>query len=115
MGKLAELLFETEMVKLGYALSRPTLDSSSRYDFIVDDGNRLHRVQVKTLRRRKNGNYELKLRATHRSSPDYVYTPADCDWVVGVDTNTNNLIWVNTNDIKGATSMSVGRWVEDGM
>lgn len=113
MGKLSELLFETEMTKLGYSLSRPTLDSSSRYDFVLDDGYRLHRIQVKTLRRRKNGNYELKLRATHRSSPDYVYTPNDCDWVVGVDTNSSRLVWVNASDIKGSSSMTVGRWVDE--
>ena len=101
------------MVKLGYSLNRPTLDSSSRYDFILDDGTRLHRIQVKTLRRRKNGNYELKLRATHRSSPDYVYTPADCDYVVGVDTGNGYMAWVSANDIKGATSMSVGRWIDE--
>lgn len=110
MGKLAELLFETEMTKLGYSLSRPTLDTTSRYDFIMDNGNCLQRIQVKTLRRRKNGNYELKLRATHRTSNDYIYTPEDCDWVVGVDTITNVLVWVNTKDIKGQSSMTVGKW-----
>lgn len=113
MGHLAELVFQTEMTKLGYSLSRPTLDSSSRYDFILDDGYRLHRIQIKTLRRRKNGNYELKLRATHRSSPDYVYTPADCDFVCGVDVNTAHIVWVNANDIKGASSMTVGRWTDE--
>jgi hypothetical protein len=101
------------MTRLGYTLSRPTLDSSSRYDFVLDDGDRLHRIQIKTLRRRKNGNYELKLRATHRSSPDYVYTPNDCDWVVGVDTNNCSLVWVNTSDIKGCSSMTVGRWIDE--
>jgi hypothetical protein len=101
------------MTKLGYSLSRPTLDSVSRYDFIVDDSTTLHRVQIKSLRRRKNGNYELKLRATHRSSPDYVYTPTDCDFVVGVDTISGHCIWVDVFDIKGQSSMTVGKWTDE--
>lgn len=101
------------MTKLGYSLSKPTLDSASRYDFVLDDGFRMHRVQIKSLRRRKNGNYELKLRATHKSSPDYVYTPADTDYVVGVDIHNSHLVWVKSEDIKGATSMTVGRWKDE--
>jgi hypothetical protein len=100
------------MVRLGYQVSRPTLDTTSRYDFILDDGVALYRVQVKTLRRRKNGNYELKLRATHRSSPDYVYTPSDVDYVCGIDVTNSTIVWVDSNDIKGQSSMTVGKWSE---
>ena len=115
VGHLAEVLFEMEMTKLGYTLSKPTLDSASRYDFVLDDGFRLYRIQIKSLRRRKNGNYELKLRATHKSSPDYVYTPNDTDYVVGVDINNGYLAWVKAEDIKGATSMTVGTWKDESL
>lgn len=107
VGHHAELLFQTAMVSHGYNLSRPTNDAISRYDFIVDDGVELYRVQVKTLRRRKNGRYELKLRSTGRHDA-VVYSTADCDYVVGVDIKTGLLIWVRASDIDGRSSMMVG-------
>jgi len=102
------------MIAEGFKVSQPTLDSVSPYDYIIDDGELLHRVQVKTLRRRKNGKYELKLRATHRrAGPDHVYTPDDADWVCGVDYRAGIIVWVATEDIQGQTSIAVGRWDDE--
>lgn len=48
-GDLSELRVAIELTKLGYFISKP-LGENQRYDLIADDGQRLHRVQVKTGR-----------------------------------------------------------------
>lgn len=51
-GDLSELLVAVALTKAGYAVSKP-LGENQRYDLIADDGERLHRVQVKTGRERR--------------------------------------------------------------
>jgi hypothetical protein len=51
------------LVELGYAVSKP-LGENQRYDLIADDGQRLHRVQVKTGRIR-NGVIVFNCCSTH--------------------------------------------------
>jgi hypothetical protein len=46
-GCLAEYLFATECIKKGYNVSMPLLDSSI-YDMIVDTGNKLIKIQIKS-------------------------------------------------------------------
>jgi hypothetical protein len=48
-GDISELRVAVELTKLGYLISKP-LGENQRYDLIADDGQRLHRVQVKTGR-----------------------------------------------------------------
>ena len=51
-GDISELRVATELTRAGYAVSKP-LGENQRYDLIADDGERLHRVQVKTGRLRR--------------------------------------------------------------
>lgn len=104
-GRKSELIFEQLMLEAGYTVSKPP--EFSPYDYVVDNCGSMHRVQVKTLRRRPNGRLELKLRSTHRSTGDHSYTPEDADWVVGVDTETWLLYWVSTSEINGRTSITI--------
>lgn len=46
--------------KEGYSVSVP-LTESQRYDLIVDDGDTLHRVEVKTTRHKPKGTYVVLL------------------------------------------------------
>ncbi len=48
-GDLSELIVAVALTRAGYAVSKP-LGENQRYDLIADDGERLHRVQVKTGR-----------------------------------------------------------------
>ncbi|MDQ6941249.1 MAG: group I intron-associated PD-(D/E)XK endonuclease [Candidatus Eremiobacteraeota bacterium] len=48
-GDISELVVAVALTKAGYAVSKP-LGENQRYDLIADDGERLHRVQVKTGR-----------------------------------------------------------------
>ena len=52
-GDLSELVVALALARAGYAVSKP-LGENQRYDLIADDGERLHRVQVKTGRVRDN-------------------------------------------------------------
>ena len=51
--------------KLGYTVSVPLTDTQD-YDLIIDTGNNLLKVQVKTTtcKDKKSGNYQLNLRVT---------------------------------------------------
>jgi hypothetical protein len=105
IGRLSELVFERIMLESGYSVARPQDPGSCPYDFIVDNGT-LIKVQVKTLRPRKNGKLELKLRSTHRNSGDHSYDEQDADYIVGVDLETELLYWVSTSEIQGRTSVT---------
>lgn len=45
-GDVAEMLAAAELMRRGYRVSRP-LSNGAPYDLVVDDGVKLHRVQVK--------------------------------------------------------------------
>jgi hypothetical protein len=49
IGDLSELEVAVALARSGYAVSKP-LGENQRYDLIIDDGERLSRVQVKTGR-----------------------------------------------------------------
>jgi hypothetical protein len=49
-GELAELAFALKATSLGFAVAKPYGDSE-RYDFVLDNGKRLVRVQVKSSTR----------------------------------------------------------------
>ena len=46
-GELAELAFMQKAISLGFGVAKPWGDSD-RYDFILDAGGRLSRVQVRS-------------------------------------------------------------------
>lgn len=46
-GLITEMEVALHLIKLGYQVSQP-LNADSRYDFIVDTGKKLLRIQVKT-------------------------------------------------------------------
>jgi PD-(D/E)XK endonuclease len=48
-GNLTEAKIMTALVEAGYLVSLP-FGEGQKYDFIIDDGQRLHRVQCKTGR-----------------------------------------------------------------
>jgi hypothetical protein len=62
-GDISELVVAVALTKAGYAVSKP-LGENQRYDLIADDGDRLHRVQVKTGRVR-NGVVKFSCCSTH--------------------------------------------------
>jgi hypothetical protein len=63
-GEIVEIAFLHTVTNMGFAVTQPYGDSEA-YDFIVDSGNRLWRVQVKSCVCRKGLTYQLG--AHHRS------------------------------------------------
>lgn len=78
-GELAELAFLLKAASLGFAVAKPYGDSD-RYDFIVDSGTRLFRVQVKSASRLWQGVYFI---TTQRCCNGVAipYTPAEIDFL----------------------------------
>lgn len=84
-GDVAEIVATAEYIKAGYTVSRPLTDNAP-YDFIVDDGTSLKKVQVKG-RKPKNGVILVELYCNARSyNGIYASTDFDVMAVVNMDT-----------------------------
>ena len=79
-GELAELAFTYKAVSLGFGVAKPYGDSE-RYDFILDSGERLWRVQVKSTSSIQYGAYRLN---TQRNSNGRAlpYLVSEIDFVI---------------------------------
>src|SRR5215831_5698564 len=60
-GELAEMAFMHKAASLGFTVTKPYGESEA-YDFIVDSGKRLWRVQVKSGSSRKREGYRVAVR-----------------------------------------------------
>jgi len=68
-GEVAQLKIELRAVEKGILISKPSRHES-RYDCILDDGQRLLRAQIKYANgkdKRSNGNIIVPLRKTHKN------------------------------------------------
>ncbi len=74
-GETAELRFWWAATERGLIVSRPHGDSA-RYDFIVDNGRRLFRIQVKSTSCRSKQGYLFQTVRAHRLA----YTRSDLDF-----------------------------------
>jgi hypothetical protein len=75
-GQIALLKAETRAVEKGYIVSRPS--EGNRYDLIIDDGNKLLRVQVKHLAKYFTGRKNtLHLTLTVEKNKHYVLEEID--------------------------------------
>ena len=77
-GEMAEAAFLHKAMELGLVVSKPWGDNS-RYDFVVDTGERLLRVQVKSTSCLCEGRYAV---AAHGSDPKSGYSAEDIDFLV---------------------------------
>lgn len=79
-GELAEMMFMVKAAQKGFATAKPYGDSR-RYDFIVDTGRRLWRVQVKSSSARQYGSYLVNLQR-NLNGEVVAYDPSEIDFVV---------------------------------
>jgi hypothetical protein len=75
LGEAAEAAFLAEVTSLGFGVAK-TWGDSERYDFIVDSGQKLWRVQVKSSRRSDGTRYIVKLKGAA------AYTAKEIDFIV---------------------------------
>ena len=91
-GAPAELLTAQRLVEIGYVVSFPFFAKAS-YDLIADTGDKLVRVQVKTIFQGKTDNGTrwmmdfLKPRGMQYKIEKY--TQIDCDYIVGACPDKN--------------------------
>jgi hypothetical protein len=79
-GERSEAAFLHKASSMGFGVAKPWGDSE-RYDFILDNGRRLLRVQVKAIASVFNGGYQTS--ATYsRDSREAAYRPKDIDFLV---------------------------------
>jgi hypothetical protein len=69
-GELSELAFFYKAASLGFGVAKPWGDSE-RYDFILDSGPRLWRVQVKSACHHHNRRYDVHGRCGNREQSQY--------------------------------------------
>lgn len=75
-GEWAEVCFLARAVRMGLTVSSPYGESAT-YDFIVDSGARLHRVQVKSVSLPDGGSYRISSTRGSRTKRRYTATEVD--------------------------------------
>jgi len=78
-GEITELAFLLKAAELGFAVTKPYGDSEP-YDFILDSGSRLWRVQVRSTHGTRNRTYFVS--TTHHQGTKKIYTPDQIDFLV---------------------------------
>jgi hypothetical protein len=82
LGEFGELCFATKATSLGMGVMKPHGDSLP-YDFVVDTGERLARVQVKTGGRlTADGRYHVNTVRTKNARGRRTYSPSQIDFLV---------------------------------
>ncbi|MFY9683747.1 MAG: group I intron-associated PD-(D/E)XK endonuclease [Candidatus Sulfotelmatobacter sp.] len=79
-GELAEMMFMVKAAQKGFATAKPYGDSR-RYDFILDVGQRLWRVQVKSSSAKQYGSYMVNLQR-NANGEVVPYDASEIDFVV---------------------------------
>src|SRR5207302_6665247 len=77
-GELAEMMFMVKAAQKGFATAKPYGDSR-RYDFILDVGKRLWRVQVKSSSAKEYGSYLVNLQR-NANGETVPYDPSEIDF-----------------------------------
>ena len=78
-GEIAELAFMQKAVSLGFGVAKPYGDNE-RYDLVVDSGQRLWRVQVKSTTYTKYGSYRVAA-IHHENGHTVPYQPSEVDFL----------------------------------
>ena len=77
-GEWVEVCFATQVMRRGLQVSKPFGDSTP-YDFIVDSGAGLLRVQVKSVSRLQGNSFRLTL--SHGGGAKVGYFPSEIDFL----------------------------------
>jgi len=80
-GLYSELRFTLECVKRGIKVSTPA-SSKSVYDFVVDVGDKIYRIQVKSHWRKANHNNIFELDVRRQRNKNQSYKSIEVDFFV---------------------------------
>lgn len=108
-GEIALLHVLARAVEKGWLASRPTLDC--RYDLILDDGNKLHRVQVKYVARKAShgtvGSVALQFTKGGRYKGRGRYSQNDVDAILVYVVPANVIVWLGPELFHNRTSINL--------
>ncbi|MEV7684493.1 group I intron-associated PD-(D/E)XK endonuclease [Streptomyces bungoensis] len=100
-GELTEAIVLAKLIEYGYRVSLPFGDNC-RYDLIVDDGRRLHRVQVKTARDGRNpGTLEFSTVSHHPLSGKRTKYHGQIEAFIAFHPKSGDFYWVPVEDCTG--------------
>lgn len=94
-GNIGEAIVLAEAVKRGLTVSQPFGDNA-RYDLVIDDGESLDRVQVKTVTP-KDGRLVIPIVSKGYLGGDYI---GQADYIIAVDVNSYKMYKINTDQAK---------------
>lgn len=107
-GHYACLKFELRAHEKGFSVSKPTL-AESRYDYILDDGSRLWRVQVKYAGGKSSNSSGAATcnltRQGHRRLGSY--SACDVDVVVAYLPQVDKLAWILPEKFEGKSLINI--------
>lgn len=104
-GYEAEALVKLEAVRRGWIASKPEVET--RYDLVLDDGVRLHRVQVKYVDSFVGDALSLDLRKQCRNNgKTKLYTADEIDAIVMFVPKTGLFYWISPELFSGKTVLS---------
>jgi hypothetical protein len=101
-GELAEMMFMVKVARKGFATAKPYGDSR-RYDFVLDVGTRLWRVQVKSSSAEQYGSYLVNLQR-NANGEAVPYDPSEIDFVVAYVTPCDAWFVIPVEAIAGQQS-----------
>lgn len=113
-GDLGKSIVIADLISKGFAVSVP-FHEDSRYDLIIDNGNRLLRVQVKTVH--SDGKIvKFSVRTVRkwrrvdgsRAGNEHRYTSKDIDLIAVCDINGRNVYYVGACELgNGMTDLTL--------
>ena len=113
LGKLAELEFEKECLKRNITIARPVMDNQPGWDYIVDFGHGLVKVQVKKIGRNTNNTgkeyktIQLNGRSSFRKQDGiwkhktWKYDETSYDYLIGIDLELDDMYLFPFSVLKG--------------
>ena len=107
-GHTACLRFEQRAHEFGFIVSKPTMPEC-RYDYILDDGQTLHRVQVKYGGGKPSNSSNaatISLRR-HGHKPLGRYGEGDVDAVVAYIPEADCLVWLKPEQFVGRSAVTI--------
>jgi hypothetical protein len=105
-GELALLRALQRAVEKGWIASRPTRDC--RYDVVLDDGERLYRVQVKYAGRRAwNCEGAVSLDFTKGGRRDRTYLDHEIDAVLAYIAQVDVIVWLSREHFYGRRNIQL--------
>lgn len=108
-GKETESVVVHELIKRGYSVSQPVF-GNERYDLIVDDGESLHRAQVKSFYTPKKDTIKMDFDTSIYNSDGQVsksyYDSDEIDIFLTYVPKEDSLLWIPIEEA-GKTSISL--------